>query len=53
MKQVENPATSPYKTVQSGILLDYMAVLGKATGEWVGMEEEFSEEVSLNLGPER
>lgn len=53
MKQVENPATSPYKMVQSGILLDYMEVLGKVTGEWVGMEEEFSEEVSLNLGPER
>lgn len=53
MKQVENPATSPYKVVHCGILLDCMAVLGKVTGEWVGMEEEFSEEVSLNLGPER
>ena len=53
MAQAESPATPPYKAVQSGMLLDYMAVLGKATGEWVGMEEEFSEEVSLNLGPER
>ena len=37
MKQVENPATSLYKVVHCGILLDCMAVLGKVTGEWVGM----------------
>ena len=41
MKQVENPATSLYKVVHCGILLDCMAVLGKVTGQWVGMEEEF------------